>query len=384
MPLHDSTSSLIDFTADVRCYNFKAFDTQIGFPSHDQRLYIPFLLRSDPNPEGISESYEVCQYVERLLEKIQGDPLYSGYERTEDSYGIGEEMQSLRSFYRVRPKSYQYLVQSRELARFNCRIPRWIYEDYKTGNFDNLMMNVLVNGGAWRYACVVENTKRSSAWAVASKPRRYILGALSELLSDPSNIWEIVRSGVPCALIFSKVQLKDKHSEIISGSLHDLKNPMTPADGETEPWNSLKNRQKTLLKCFNCKHIQSSLGSKIPDEFKLAVVACRSWLKTNGQELEPLVAPLVFCILSCSGRYPMPENIQSSERYDLDLLHSFAQWQCLLHHAIALNQLLACPFQYTSPARLFSCAVVEHFCLHPPPQPFEELPSLMISVVAIQ
>ncbi len=364
VPLRDSSGSFIDISNDVRCYLFKSFDTQLGFPSHDQRLYIPLLLKSNPHPERNSKIYEVCRYIEGLLEIIQAERKYCGYERIEISQGIADEMKSLRSFYRVKPASYASLKDSKKLAELNPEIPQWIFPAYKDGKFNLTMMYALVSRGNWRYSCVIEDTTKCSAWAVVNKPRLFILGGLCNLLGVGRKMFEAKRSGIPLSICYCEVKLKEKYIKV---------------------WKEIgpENRQKFLVKCFNCKHIQISLVAKIPDEFKLATVACRAWFKTDKEKLKPLVAPLVYCILSCSGLYPkllcIPE--QYDEICDLDLLHSFAQWQCLLHHAIALNQLLGCPFQYTSPAQLFSCFVVKYFCSNPPPQPFEELPSLMINVI---
>ncbi len=367
VPLYDSARSLINFSTAVRCYNFKAFDAQFNLSSRDQRLYIPFIFGRDPLPKNTS-NYVAFQYIDRQLNTIRHSPEYYGYERSEVSYGIGEEMSNIRSFYRVQPTSFETLLYSTNLDWLNPRIPPWVFQAYKRSEFNHLMMHVLISGGIWRYTCIMEDTRKSSACAVADKPRRFMLGALSNLLQDPSNIRVTQRSAIPFDLIVSNAHLKEKHLQILSEPLENISLQI------------IKTRQRIFVRSFNCKHIQLSI-EKIPVEFRMVVIASRAWLKTNRAMFGPLLIPLVFCILSCSGRYPKPQGILSNPNYDLSLLHSFAQWQCLLYHAIALNQLLGCPFQYTSPAQLFSCSVVEYFRSNPPLRPFEELPSLMISVI---
>ena len=204
------------------------------------------------------------------------------------------------------------------------------------------------------------------------KPRRYIMGALSELLEDKGGISDTNRTGIPCTLHEPKVELMERHSQLLrSLPLSDM------------PHEDVAERQKIILKVFNCKHIKYSLD-KAPAELKLAVIACRAWLKCDRESFASLVTPLVYCMLSCSSLLPMP-NVSTSytleDQDSLDRLHSLAQWQCMLHHVIALNQLLSNAFLYTSPAKLFSCSVFEHFRQHPAPLPMEERPSVLITII---
>ena len=121
VPLYDTRGGLIDLGGKVRCYNYKAFDTQIGMTSHDQRLYLPLLLKRQT---AVSST----RHVESVLETIQSERRYSGYVQREYSYGIGEQMAPIRSFYRVQAvaKTFGELVRHTKFSLINPRIPQWI------------------------------------------------------------------------------------------------------------------------------------------------------------------------------------------------------------------------------------------------------------------
>ncbi len=358
IPLYDSEGSLIDFEGTVKCYNYKAFDSQMECSSA-HRLQLALVLES--RKSLMTRRKGVCDDIEDLLDNIKDEPLdLARYRLINDK---------THPYYRVVPRSFW--ARTTTLDRLNSKIPCWILSEYKLGMFNQSMMQLLVRESTWRYSNVIEDTRQRSAWSVTFKPRRYIIGVLSQLLRYKDHIKDTERTGVPCNLTLSRVQLKEKHNQVLPVPLKDILSI------------DITERQRILVKCFDCKHIQVSLD-KIPIDLKLAVITCRVWLKSNDQAFASFLLPLVFCILACSGKYPMPEDIKLSDHVDMERLHSFAQWQCVLHHGIALNQLLGNAFRYISPARLFSCDVVEHFCVNPPPQPLQELPSVMISVITKQ
>lgn len=94
--------------------------------------------------------------------------------------------------------------------------------------------------------------------------------------------------------------------------------------------------------------------------------------KTNSIMLS-CGSTIVQClIVTCDGS-DMPSLSQVdrdfSHQHFLEALHVFAQWQCTYNDALALNQLLQEPFQYISPACLYSGKVAMHcasLCLHSP------------------
>ena len=349
VPLYDIRGQLIDLSERVRCYNYKSFDTQVGI-CHTGRLYLAVLLNRHTK-----------RSVESIIASIQSGDI-------KEQLPLGSSLDY--SFYRHQSSAMTFseLVQP---TQFNSRIPHWILNLYRQGEFSYSMMLVLVCK-VWRYSNVIEDTRKSSAWSVTVKPRRFIMGALSQLLEDRDDLSDTKRTGIPFDLEVFKVKLREKHH---------LDFPL-----EKMPDRDKVERQEILIRAFNCGHIKFSLG-KVPCELKLAVVACRAWLKTNVEKFEPLITPLVFCILSCSGKFPMPSVSPGNtleERDGLDRLHSLAQWQCMLHHVIALNQLLDSAFPYTSPAKLFSCSVVDHFVQHPTMLPMEQLPSVMMDVISIK
>ena len=192
VPLYDERSSLIDLSKRVRCYNYRVFDAETGMISHDQRLYLPLLLTSR-STFGSS--------IEDVLELIQSECQYSGYERIEVSYDIGGLMAPIRSFYRAQAlaKTFDEVKHRTTLLVSNPHIPHWILVAYRRGGFMHAMMQFLVCK-LWRYSNVIEDTSKSSAWSITVNPRRYIMGALSQLLEDRNGLTTTDRTGIPCFL----------------------------------------------------------------------------------------------------------------------------------------------------------------------------------------
>ena len=113
---------------------------------------------------------------------------------------------------------------------------------------------------------------------------------------------------------------------------------------------------------------------ELPEKWRLVSASC-IYCYRNAKPTPScyLVVALVQClIVTCDGS-DMPSLSQVdrdfSHQHFLETLHAFAQWQCTYNDAVALNQLLQEPFQYISPACLYSGRVAMHcasLCLHSP------------------
>ncbi len=120
-------------------------------------------------------------------------------------------------------------------------------------------------------------------------------------------------------------------------------------------------RQDIIIDIFQCRSIAGDIKSAaVQDNLKIAVITSRFWLQ-NDRSNSGWLKALVCGIIACSRSEPPPRNdrylLQGEEK--LLFIHAFAQWQCILHHAIALNQILNCPFpEAVSSPRLFSSVAV--------------------------
>lgn len=197
------------------------------------------------------------------------------------------------------------------------------------------------------------------------------------LLLPKSRVDLHVVSRRECSLFVGIKRWSSNYDSVVDGPLADM-----PCLKESD-------RRDILLSTVNCKKVKKRLNTDIPDGLKLVVVASRRWLKSikgdhDHSELREFVNSLVCCILSCydPSALPVGDSYTSSglgER-QLDIVHVFAQWQCVLHHVIALNQVLSLPYQYTSVAKLFSGSLLHHY-IQNPRREMNKLATDMIAII---
>ena len=288
-------------------------------------------------------------------------------------------------FYRIPSSSYDFLATSTFLRTKNSAIPQWVLDLYKCGRFMHALMyllsvpipkkydySVVAIPKSWRYSVVVEDISKPSAWEITRTMKRYIVGLL--LCDQPSPLNLQVTKRYQCSLHDEVIPWSSKYDSVVDGTLADI--PKLPES----------DRRDILLSIINCKKVKKMLNSDIPDDLKLVLVASRHWLKDikhdhDHETLRGFVNSLVCCILSCYAP-PVGASYSLAGERQLDIIHAFAQWQCILHHVIALNQVLCLPYQYTSVAKLFSASRLHHY-IQNPRKVQERMDKLATDMVAI-
>ncbi len=124
-------------------------------------------------------------------------------------------------------------------------------------------------------------------------------------------------------------------------------------------WKKPDRRRTALLMIVDCYEIKDQLEF-VPEELHLVVIATHYWIKKK-QEYIMYLEPLIYCVFKCKGHLGRNKLNSRATRNLRPLAHIFAHWQCSLHHMIALNQVLNQPYQYTSPARLFSGSILHYY-----------------------
>ena len=356
----------VDLSQKVRFFSYQDFDAQFSLSS-DFRLFLPFFLGNDfleglVSPIlGIDHTTAVHKILSTVKRHFKGDhdidSILSGHGRD-----TVERMENVRRFYRVLPRSFKDLATSRHLCRVNSRIPPWIVDLYKKGQFLHTMMQFMVcqSDKTWRYTNVVEDVKQTSAWEVSRRVRYFIIAFVLHDVESRARIYETVRqASSPRAqrrycLVKEAVALGREHRDVLPVALSIL--PSHPREA----------RRDVFLRVLQCEDVSRLIESCIPEDLKLVVIASRFWLKATrhdiASQLLSVIDALVWCILVCSGKIRAPDSsgTHTPERISrLAFVHAFARWQCVLHDAVALNQVLGQPFMYTSPGKLFSAIVLE-------------------------
>ena len=278
----------------------------------------------------------------------------------------------IKLYYRGTARSFGDLASTSSLLELYPHTPEWIMEEYKNGRFMAPIMSLVTchTTKRWRHTIVVEDFSQQSAWNITEIAKKFIIGAL---LGDQANKHHIMATAVKTSdkpssrhrhriqsdssatrvaklsLVDTEVILSPKHTTILPVPLNDV--PQVPDAA----------RKEILYRVF---HYTEAAESDIPEGLQLAMIAGRCWVRNVAGDNTHLIQSLVCCILTCYGHFPMIDRIDGCKLVQHDMLfflHSYAQWQCLLHHVIAFNQVLGHPFPYTSPARLFSSSLLLHF-----------------------
>ena len=359
IPISDESGSVVDLGGEVKCFHYFDFDIQFSLCNSDLRLYLPVFLGNDfrgchsSSRLGIDSSMPIDEMLSRI-----GDIKESDYDV--QTLEVGQ-------FYRSQSRSSKFLCTE------NPAIPRWVLNLYKQGKFMHSLMYVLSGPipKSWQYSVVVEDISKPSAWEITMPMMRYIVGLL--LCDQPYQFNLQVTKRHQWSLHDDVILWSSKYDSAVVRTLADI--PKLPES----------DRRDILLSIANCKKAKKMLNSDIPDDLKLVLVASRRWLKDIKDDHEPetlrgFVNSLVCCILSCYAP-PVGASYPAGER-ELDIVHAFAQWQCVLHHVIALNQVLCLPYQYTSVAKLFSASRLHHY-IQNPRKVQERMDKLATDMVAI-
>ena len=101
--------------------------------------------------------------------------------------------------------------------------------------------------------------------------------------------------------------------------------------------------------------------SSLSEQWHVAVASVCYWAKTahlarNGLKIKALL----LCFTECY--YDQQDTSEFDDPvFDRDSLHVLTQWQCAYHDAIMLNQVLALPIHYLSPASIFDGKRVTYY-----------------------
>ncbi|XP_064400521.1 protein asteroid homolog 1-like [Halichondria panicea] len=375
IPLNgDDQQTRIDLQKPVKRYQYKEFDESFSL-NQEQRLFFPFILGNDFHNGAKQSSLQLTSRtplhaIARKLSTLDfSDATLTQFVCPNPI----SQMEKIKLYYRGTAQSFDDLTSTSSLLELYPHTPEWIMQEYKNGRFMAPIMSLATcpTTKRWRHTIVVEDFSQQSAWKITEIAKKFIIGAL---LGDEANKHHIMATAVKTSdkpsshhrhriqsypsvtrvdskllLMDTEVILAPKHTTILSVPLKDV--PQVPVTA----------RKEIMYRVF---HYTEPAESDIPEGLQLAMIAGRCWVRKVACDNTHLIQSLVCCILTCYGHFQMIDRkygCKLAQHEILFFLHSYAQWQCLLHHVIAFNQVLSHPFPYTSPARLFSSSLLLHF-----------------------
>ena len=247
-----------------------------------------------------------------------------------------------QSFVKAREQYKVTLFDNAEfwtsIAGFQCfngkPIPSWIVKQYRDMKFSSALLDVLMSGKHF-LRIIPDNVMQSTSMLIS----RSIRQDLYAFLLEGNNVTEIIRHRY-------KLVEESVGSSIYSHS----------TDVEEMVLKEEEQRQARLYEMLLCNAADLSLLHK---EWHLPVASLVFWAKNAAiQQDDIYLKALVLCFVECFLKSPVSEY---SPVFSLEALHLYAQWQCVYHDAILLNQVLALPLPYLSPADLFDGKRVTYY-----------------------
>ena len=247
-----------------------------------------------------------------------------------------------QSFVKAREQYKVTLLDNAEfwtsIAGFQCfngkPIPSWIVKQYRDMKFSSALLDVLMSGKHF-LRIIPDNVMQPTSMLIS----RSIRQDLYAFLLEGNNVTEIIRH---------RYKLVE---ESVGSSMYSHS-----TDVEEMVLKEKEQRQARLYEMLLCNAATLSLLHK---EWHLPVASLVFWAKNAAIQRDDIyLKALVLCFVECFLKSPASEY---SPVFSLEALHLYAQWQCVYHDAILLNQVLALPLPYLSPADLFDGKRVTYY-----------------------
>lgn len=306
----------------------------------DLRFLIPAILGSkklDPfRYDNLTTVEDVMNFAARL-ESVQKIP------EIDDS--LFAKFEEARTVYSVEPLrgGFQEVMAAPGVS---VDIPGWVLERYRIGKFEKRMVDIFVTK-KWLCPNVIDKVDAPSAVIISHDIQKSICGILT---GRTDRIKYMRRCNTP--LSYDEDSLTPNVPPFMLCNIPDM---------------NQETKQRQCLEILHMHDRTQPLLDSLPPEWRLPAISAAYWCKNaqNPRIQQRLAKALILCFLTCSQTGECSYPVLQPHTLDLDVLHAFAQWQCVYDGVIALNQLLCEPFQYVSPARLFSGELAHHYTTLP-------------------
>ena len=326
-------------TGKLFCQN--AFALEIGLSS-DLMIAIPAIVGNDcitslfetifPGSRKVKvveivdytiEQLKEFQTVDDLKKKISQSEFNKNLDKACATYGdcssFNKETFELRSF------------QDEESAKQALKLPAWITEQYRNSKLSKHLLEILVREKY--FLPIVPHDHKQECIVLFSRCIRQKIYGVMSLQKVSEEVY--TRGQFECQQVEStsmNVSFSTMNTAPVAVRLEEL---------------------YTALLCNPCTL------SSLSEQWHVAVASVCYWAKTaclarNGLEIKALL----LCFAEC---YQQDISEFDDPVFDRDSLHVLTQWQCVYHDAIMLNQVLALPIHYLSPASIFNGKCVTYY-----------------------
>ena len=289
----------------------------LHYGGKDLQLTINFLQEKCHELNGLKHQISSLDDGGEVLQKFE-----QSFEKARKKYDIKS------------PFNYEEFKMSIALQSDNWKsIPQWIVEQYKDCMFLPSLLAAFIRGV--NFLRVVPDNCTKPASMIISRPIRL---DIYSLLIEGSHVTEIIRQG----------------TKLVEDEIH-LSGRSDPMDLEEMQLEQKEKRQNRIYEILMCSSHALSL---LEEEWHIPVASIIFWAKSAAIPrgdiyLSALVLSFAECFHKSAATY--------TPAFSLEALHLYSQWQCVYHDAILLNQVLALPLPYLSPADLFDGKLVTYY-----------------------
>ena len=214
-------------------------------------------------------------------------------------------------------------------------IPQWIVEQYRDRNFD--MIEVLTRAKIIFPAIPDDCLSKPSSLELSRCIRQVAYG----IMNQHQPVIEVIRKG----------------QNLEEDKVIPVPSAMTIYDLHSHP---MKAKIKVLI--FDTLLCNPSTFSSIDQEWYLPIASICFWSKgTDIPKDDIRLKALVLCFATCYQSHDQAPAIHCQPYFDISTLHLYTQWQCTYRNAILLNQVLALPLLYLSPATIFDGKLATYY-----------------------
>ena len=271
--------------------------------------------------EGTINLIRTCNTLERLESCLQ--KLTDGRNVLAKFRANFQKAQEI--YENIQPFNEEKFKVSSSIRKIDGRkLPQWLIEQYRDFNFSYRLLEVYVTA-QYLFRVIPDDFSQPSAKSFSKPIRQEIYGLIKP---EGGNVAEVIRVRDHLA----KVDVMPIISEM---NIHTINHV------------SRDERMKKLCQVLLC---DPSTFSVIDQEWHIPIASVCFWAKTARIMKNDLrLKSLVLCFSQCYTQ----DMATLNPAFNITTLHLYTQWQCVYHDAILLNQVLALPLPYLSPAVLF-------------------------------
>ena len=260
---------------------------------------------------------------------------------------IAQNYQQAKEIYHVKDVKFseKHLMLHTILESANkTLLPNFIIRQYRNGYFTASEMAVLVQNKS-TIPVVIDNPNCSSSMKIGQSIRKCLYRIMEPYLEE-ATVLETIRVG------------QEFCCESVACADESLNLP------SIDNMTSLSNDYRILVLCKAMDAPPEVLQDFSESKWKLVALSLHFWSKHANPDNHTIKA-LILCFIDSYFNNAECSDLEytSYERDDmwLQLLHIFAQWQCVYYDAFRLNNVLMNPLEFMSPALLFNGKLVMHY-----------------------